>query len=204
MLPSYNLPYYVRWEIVAPVLKYRWTNTGNSCHYCRGMEGVILSMDEWAGATHPPAHNHCDCKLVAVYEEPTLVSVIVYAPQPFQITDILSGKYFENNTLHMCINPLYPMAVAPNQGIFYTNTTGPGSSYVDNSKGLFDQLAVYAEQQAQIWQHYASFLTPGRVTEDPFHFMIQPKTTHHDPFSVPGGDSTRDEAQAWKKVYGDW
>jgi len=63
----------------------RWVSFGKSCPYCRNLNGVTVGMKEWflpAGAEfqpegaqkplvtswntgHPPAHNGCDCMVVA-------------------------------------------------------------------------------------------------------------------------------------------
>lgn len=157
MLPSYNLPYRIRYVTIAPDYYYKWVNAGEyNCPRCNAMEGITLPLEAWQSGIRPGFHEGCNCHLepVAVGGY-TTVPVIEYVPQPFTITDILNGKFFSQAAL-MCT----PLAKVPRASV-------PGQ---------------------EVW----------------FYDVLSGRLHEKTQYNVPGADTPRDDAQAWKKVYGDW
>jgi hypothetical protein len=157
-LPSYDLPYSVRYVWIAPEIYYRWVNTGrNSCPLCESMQGITLPMESWNNGIHPGFHENCDCRLEpVVFREAYMVPIIVYTPQPFLISDMFNNKFYDQVALMCTPGAIIPSATTPNHQIW-----------------IYDVLTshLFAEKSQ---------------------------------YNVPDITTSKDDAQAWKKVYGDW
>jgi hypothetical protein len=122
-LPSYNLPYRVRYITIAPDYYYTWVNAGEyDCPLCAAMEGITLPLEAWQSGIRPGFHPHCNCRLEPrAVGEYLSVPVIEYTPQPFTITDILNGKFFEQAAL-MCTPAARALRPAlPGQEVWFYN-----------------------------------------------------------------------------------